>query len=345
VFRQPDPNRVVDPSVPARRIELRRRDWKVTYWGNDNPMDKLAEHRVDLNYAVWQREMCPRTHRLHWQCFVQFKQPKGPAYVKTIVFKDQRTWTTILGPGENRATQQAYCKKKYTRSSLPDSGPFEIGELSNSPGKRTDLKMVRERIDSGATMTDLVKDEEVADAVMRTQTGVKAAIRAKLQDRAMENRDLVVTLHYGESGTGKTWDAYKEAEAIAGDRKGVFVLDPPNVPDGPYWFDSYEGQKCLIIDEVHTVPWTLFLKWLDVYPVRLPVKGDHSFACWTHVWITSNVPVEQWKMSGGKNPFPIPEHLTAMKRRIHSIVYYSKNREYNEATGEEEEQVLKLKIK
>lgn len=345
-FRKPDPNRVIDPSVPVRRIELRRRDWKITYWGDDNPRDKIHAHGPDLQYAVWQRELCPKTKRLHWQCFIQFHCPKGPAYIKELVFKDMRTWTSILGPDDSRQKQKAYCMKKYTRSQLPDSGPFEFGVLNDTTGKRTDLQVVRKRIEAGATMSELVKDDEVADTVMRTQGGVKAALRAKLQDRAMDNRKLTVSLFYGESGTGKTWDAYKQAESVVnGDRRGVFVLDPPNVPDGPYWFDSYEGQQCLIIDEVHTIPWTLFLKWLDVYPVRLPVKGDHSYACWTHVWITSNVPIEEWHMSGGKNPLPIPEHLTAMKRRIHNIVHYSKVMVVNEETGEEEYHVVKTKIK
>ena len=343
VFRQPNPDR--DPTIPVRRIELRRRDWKVTYWGSDNPRDKLMSHVADINYAVWQRELCPKTSRLHWQCFVQFKNPKGPAYVKDAVFQDGRTWTTILGPGENRSTQQAYCKKRYTRSTLPDSGPFEIGDPECMQGKRNDLQVVRKRIEEGAVMSELIKDDDIANCVLRTQAGVKAAIRTRLNDRAMDNRDVTVSLFYGASGTGKTWDAFQEAETIGGGRKNLYVLDPPTQTDGAYWFCSYEGQPCLIIDEVCVLPWTSFLKWLDKYPVRLPVKGDHSYACWTHVWITSNLPVERWRVSGGKNRKPIPEHLTAMLRRIHNIVHYTKVEEKDELTGETVYRVVKTKIK
>lgn len=91
----------------------------------------------------------------------------------------------------------------------------------------------------------------------------------------------------------------------------VFLLDQPG--GNNLWFDGYDGQSVLIIDDFSGwIKYRFLLRLLDGYQVRLEVKGSHTWAAWTEVYITSNVPPEGWYERGAP-----PELL----RRLDEIVY------------------------
>ena len=62
------------------------------------------------------------------------------------------------------------------------------------------------------------------------------------------------------------------------------------------WFDGYKGQKRLVIDEFRDSQMTCasLLKYLDVYKLKLEIKGSHTWAKWDEVFITSNINPEEW---------------------------------------------------
>jgi len=311
--------------APGRKIALRRRDWKVTYWCDENPGPLLEAKRDELRYAVWQRERCPSTGRLHWQCFVRFKQPKGHNFVRLELFRSDKTWAKILKHDDKPEECRKYCMKRYTRTEdLPNSGPFELGEFA-PPSESTPLAKVRKRVKDGATMGDLLNDEEVADTVMRSHVGVKAVIDHAVSERGLQIRNnLKVRVYYGAPGAGKSRLAYAEALTfVGGDPRDVFRFPPPI--NGKVWWGSYRGQRAVIFDDYDSwFPWSYLLNVTDRYPMEVEYKGGHIFLCAELIVFTSNVPVQEWKSgeankSGGEVR---PDHMCAFMRRVSKVVCF-----------------------
>lgn len=109
---------------------------------------------------------------------------------------------------------------------------------------------------------------------------------AALRDQYDEPRDFAPEVHvrWGEPGSGKTRHVYENHPA------GQIWSKPAGD-----WFDGYEGQEVALFDDFYGgVKYHEMLKLLDRYPMRVPVKG--GFVQWRprYIYITSNVPPEQW---------------------------------------------------
>ena len=61
------------------------------------------------------------------------------------------------------------------------------------------------------------------------------------------------------------------------------------------------------------------LSFLDIYPVYLPARYSDRVACFTQVYITSNIPLEQ---QYAEAQWERPETWKAFLRRIHTVVEY-----------------------
>lgn len=331
---------------PARKIALRRRDWKVTFWEDANPGPLLELHRVEIRYAVWQREVCPSTRRLHWQCFVRFKSPRSPEFVRLEVFQSERTWAKMLKHDDTPEGCRKYCMKKYTRLCrqekpggplipIPEAGPFEMGNWEEPETRETQLAKVRKRVKDGATMGDLLNDTEVADTVMRTRQGVQAVIDHAVSERGLKVRNnLKVRVYYGAPGAGKSRKAYEEAlDFVGGDPRDVFRFPPP--VNGKIWWGSYRGQRAVIFDDyANWFPWSYLLNVTDRYPMEVEYKGGHIFLCADLIVFTSNIPVPYWQGSDTKKDEEVSlDHRAAFERRLTRVLGFP-------AVGEEP-QVMK----
>lgn len=315
--------------APGKKIAMRRRDWKVTYWAVDNPGPRLHMFASEISYAVWQRERCPSTKKIHWQCFVRFHAPRSPNYVRLEVFNSDKTWVSQMKPGTATRARDTpeecrkYCMKNYTRvTEMPDSGPFEMGDFQTSQEK-TPLAKVRKRVQEGATLDDLLKDEEVADAVMRSHQGVKAVIDSCIGERGLQTRnDLQVHVYTGAAGAGKSRLAYDTAlKYVGGNARDVFRFPPPM--NGKIWWGSYRGQMAVIMDDYHDwFPWSYLLNVTDRYPMEVEYKGGHIYLCATLIIFTSNVPLEEWRSGGDRKEDVRAEHRAAFDRRVAKVVHF-----------------------
>ena len=61
------------------------------------------------------------------------------------------------------------------------------------------------------------------------------------------------------------------------------------------------------------------LNFLDTYPVNLPARYQDKAACYTTVYITSNIPLEEQYRDVQRNE---PETWRAFLRRIHTVTQY-----------------------
>ncbi len=323
-----------------RTIELRRREWCITHWivrPDIQNFEAICKANSDIvRYAIWQEEICPTTKKHHLQMFMEFMTPVSRLTVYNIIMtrlprdpergKEGEPWITIRKYTKEQCRD--YCKKNQTRA--PGARPYEWGEMTRS-GVRTDLNNVQESIRSGKTMRQITDDH--FNTVLRYGTGVARARSIHLGGSGTEPRPLTVTLLEGLTGTGKTFAAFTTVRemqfnrANAGEegwdeQEAPYILSVESSASGfgsKVWWDGYDANKCIIMDDyndwlqIHTL-----LHLLDEYPCRLEIKGAFTYALYNYVFITSNIPLEQWKNPNGKEF--TQRHVDALRRRIHN--YY-----------------------
>lgn len=127
-------------------------------------------------------------------------------------------------------------------------------------------------------------------------------------------RSVYVTYLYGASGTGKTRSIFdnndpREICRITNYRNGKGVN-----------FDNYSGQDILVFEEfAGQIELEELLNYLDIYPLSLPARYSDKVACYTKVFLTSNLPLEQQYRCARCEK---PESYRAFLRRIHRVVEY-----------------------
>ena len=193
-------------------------------------------------------------------------------------------------------------------------GTFE--EWGNLPAEKEEksLQMFRlvQNIRAGLSTTEIIDDNPGLAFRVREIDLLRQTLTA--EKYAVENRPLEVTYLYGASGTGKTWGIYQKHEP-----KNICRITNYRATRG-ISFDGYNGQDVLVFEEFSgQIPIEDMLNYLDIYPLYLPARYSDRVACYTQVYITSNLPLEkqyhteQWER---------PETWRAFLRRIHNIIEY-----------------------
>lgn len=125
-------------------------------------------------------------------------------------------------------------------------------------------------------------------------------------------RKLEVIYIYGETETGKT----------------RYVLDKYGyqnvykITNYEHAFDGYENQDVILFDEFRSsLPLKDMLQYLDGYPCRLPARYIDKQACFTKVFIISNIPFEKQYLNNQKNEI---QSWKALKRRITKFLLFKK---------------------
>lgn len=251
------------------------------------------------NYLVYQQEVCPDTKRTHIQGFLQLKTKKRLATMKSLISKATH-WEKRRGCANDAA---AYCKKIESR--MENGIHDELGQISRQ-GERTDCE----------TIVDMVKkrkrDDEIIDMcpqAARMEKAIKFVRKSYLKrDFGYKFREMYVEVIIGKAGVGKTRGVYEKHGY-----ENVYRLEPPNVKQGAVWFEEYEGQDVLLIDEMGSwIRYSFLKELLDGHPFRCPFKGGFMPACFTKIYITTTKEVNQWYS------FPNIDELT---RRIHKITH------------------------
>ena len=123
--------------------------------------------------------------------------------------------------------------------------------------------------------------------------------------RANVAREVQVFVLWGRPGTGKT-------RIIFETYPNVWIASDPTLQ----WFDGYEGQDTLLLDDYRGDAKSAFmLRLLDRYPLKVPVKG--SFKAWlpTRIFITSNI----------APPFGHDDVAEPFRRRVKHVIKLDHN--------------------
>lgn len=139
---------------------------------------------------------------------------------------------------------------------------------------------------------------------------------------AAENRVLNVVYLFGASGTGKTRGIFERHGS-----RDIYRMTNYRTGRGVS-FDGYSGQDVLVFEEFNSqIPIEEMLNYLDVYPLYLPARYADKVACFTKVYITSNIPLTaQYR----DVQYSRPETFKAFTRRIDKIVKYNADGTTNE---------------
>lgn len=249
-----------------------------------------------------QLEVCPETSRHHLQGYVEFGSPVRMAALKKL----HRTAHWEMAKGSRKQCVD-YCNKEESVHG-GDTPVFRVCDTilgeDSTQGRRSDLLECARLISSGEWSRKEVHEER-PDLILKFSKGVNELLRYREQSGAELRRDLDVIVIWGLSGTGKTRYAF-------GDGSDVFILENSN--SNAVWWDGYNGESTLIIDDFYGwIPHHQLLRFLDIYPVRLDIKGGSTYAKWTRVFITSNKKPQEWYHK-------FDWHCdTALQRRIKTI--------------------------
>ena len=110
------------------------------------------------------------------------------------------------------------------------------------------------------------------------------AARQTLLEECYSNqwRDLEVTYLWGKTGVGKTRSIME--------KYGYSRVYRVTNYDHP--FEDYKGQDVILFEEFRSsLPIQDMLKYLDGYPLMLPCRYNNKAACFTKVYLVSNIPL------------------------------------------------------
>lgn len=228
-----------------------------------------------MTYMYGGEETCPTTGRKHVQGFFCFENPRS---VKAVI---KLLSPTHIEQMRGSLTQnKMYCSKEGIVF-------IELGDRPSGQGTRTDLQDYVDKIQSGATLEDLVKTEPVMVFKFNRQT--EQMLRYRL-DALKRNWPMKVIIHWGSTGTGKT--------------RAIFDAHPVDdiyMKGNHKWWDAYKGEPVVVLDEFDPVEWKrsgfdifFVLQLLDRYPMRVEVKGSTVNFCSKIVYMTSNTNPKYW---------------------------------------------------
>lgn len=235
----------------------------------NNYTEEEVEHikDIDCKYLIFGKEVGEKGTP-HLQGYIEFTNPRSMSGVKKAL-NNRVHLETRRGTSKEAAD---YCKKE-------DKDAFEKGKISN-PGERTDLTELKEKILNGTKLDDIIVDD--FELYCRYRNGIKDLVNV-VQRKKKRTEMTEGFWYYGPTGVGKSHKAFKEA----GDDHYLLTND-----NG--WWDGYEGQETVIINDFRgNIEYGMLLQLIDKWPMKVKRRGQEPMPFTSKkVIITSSLPPE-----------------------------------------------------
>ena len=263
---------------------LRSRKWLLTI---NNPIDKGFSHEV-------LKDLLLKLKVSYW-CMSDETGENGTYHTHIYLYRNnaisaQRLHNLFPGAHRDyaRGTSQenrdyVFKEGKWLNSEKGTTNHRdtheEFGEMPiERPGARNDLADLYDMIKDGYTDGEILAADPKYMMYMDKIERVRQTLLC--EDNADRWRNVRTTYIWGLTGTGKT----RTVMETYGYRKVYRVTDY----DHP--FDSYKGQDVIVFDEFRSsLQMTQMLDYLDGYPVELKARYCNKQACFTKVYIISNI--------------------------------------------------------
>lgn len=235
----------------------------VKAWTGTSFADAFTVPEAQVEYAVFQRERCPGSGRLHWQWLAVFKSRVRLPLVKKLLGE------VHAEPARSTKACREYCMKQESR----ESEPVEVGVwLEEVESVVAALKRVRPH--------QLLEQRPSLWRSFRAMVDIRSAVMPK----RTEVTDCVLLT--GLTGSGKSRTVRRICDFLG--EEDVFWQD------NSQWWDGYQQQAVVVIDEFRgCMPLAQLLRLCDRNPLRVPVKGssvEFNSAC---IFLTSNLDLSQ----------------------------------------------------
>lgn len=265
-------------------------------------------------------------------CISEEVGESGTPHIHVFLYRrSPMRFSSLKKKFETAHIDQAYGLCSENRDYVAKSGKWETSEKAETsvPGSFAEFGDLPEETKASAktkaTMEDLLEEVKDGKSTARIITqnpayafrikDIDAVRQTLLSEKFMvENREIEVAYIYGAPGTGKTRSIFEAHGAenicrVTNYRMGKGVS-----------FDAYHGQNVLVFEEFNSqIPIEEMLNYLDVYPIMLPARYSDRVACFTKVYLTSNVPLEDQYED---IQIVHPATWKAFLRRIHRVVYF-----------------------
>ena len=202
-----------------------------------------------------------------------------------VSHRENRAYVLKDDPKFNKQPDGSYSYKDaggHLHKGINFSDTFEeSGALPIERDKRESVSSeILSLIQSGSSNAEILV--QYPSAMNRLQH-VEAARQTLLEDRYSNQwRDLEVTYLWGKTGVGKTRSIME--------KYGYSRVYRVTNYDHP--FDDYKGQDVILFEEFRSsLPIQDMLKYLDGYPLMLPCRYSNKAACFTKVYLVSNIPL------------------------------------------------------
>ncbi len=305
----------------SNKSDTKSRKYQLTF---NNPTEhgftheKINEIMKEINCKyyclcdeVGAEEKTPHTH-LYFVCenavrFGRVKKLFPAAHIEAAKGSSRENRNYILKEGKYENS-----KKKETNLSETFE---EYGEIPLDKSEKNESKssQVYEMIKDGYSNSDIV---DIFPSFITKLSHLDRARQTYIEEKNREKwRDLEIVYIYGDTGTGKT----------------RFVMDKYGyknvckITNYEHPFDNYRNEDVILFDEFRSsINIADMLQYLDGYPCNLPARYSDRTACYTKVFITSNIPLD--KQFEHTQAFET-ETWNAFVRRITKIYKFEDNGE------------------
>ncbi len=192
-------------------------------------------------------------------------------------------------------------------TNLPDTFE-EWGELPLDNRKsETQAAQILQMVKDGKSTLEII--EAIPSAYSKVSY-IEQLRQGLLNDRYKDKwRDLEVTYIWGETAAGKTRSVLEK----------YGYSHVYRVTNYEHPFDVYKGEDVILFDEFRSsLKLADMLVYLDGYPVKLPCRYADKQACFTKVYIVSNIPLDKQYPNVQLDE---PESYAAFCRRINNVQY------------------------
>lgn len=295
--------------------DTQSRKWQLTI---NNPQQHGLDHEKikgalqqikPLVYYCLSDEVGLETHTPHTHIFLALKTPAKFSRIKRL-FPEAHIEQARGSVAENKD----YVEKsgRWAHDPKADStvpGTFEEwGTMPDEPGQgyRSDIAQLYNLIVDGKSNAEIM--------ALNPDLAVHISRMDKIRQDVLEERyrsdfrHLDVTYIFGPTGTGKTRGVMEKHGYSSVYR----------VTDYTHPFDRYAQEPVILFDEFRSsLMLGDMLNYLDGYPLALPARYSQRQACYTSVYIISNIDLsEQYKHVLEREPAT----WKAFLRRIHHVV-------------------------
>ncbi len=297
--------------------DSKARKWLLTI---NNPDDKGYTHEkikyivgtfTSVVYWCMSDETGGKTNTFHTHIYIVFETPRR---FSTLLKNFNGAHFDVAHGTSQENRDYVFKEGKWLNDEKGETNHRdsheEYGEIPQErQGKRTDLDLLYDMIKNGMSNYEILEENpRYMLQLEKIDRARKTYVEESYRDKW---RDVETTYIWGVTGSGKTrsvMDAYGY--------RNVY-----RVTDYTHPFDGYDGQDIVLFEEFRSsLRIENMLKYLDGYPVELPSRYNNKVACFTKVFICTNIDLRHQYRDIQTD---CPETWNAFLRRIQYVKTYT----------------------